>query len=336
MDGEKYRQQMEKQRKAELLHHAKSIAIFQKKCRKLGIDFMKVKINHIPTIGIVAEYPELLTKIKPEIICDKEGLTAFNFLKQIYSVSPINEGNLIGKDHIAFASSIFRRGMSCVNNWAPRFIQLFWAMDNPEIDTYIALDLDRVRLNVDNSCYVELDTWFGAPFKRDIRQIEDGNVKLRPPMDLDTSFISFMFNGAYSLDIRWKTVGTIKSFYALEFKQEDIVIPVAGRDYHPTRYIHAEFDVEQNCFRHFDGAIQYFTDEEYFERRDSDFNHDRKGNNQIKPMSKKSFKLNGKISTEIWKEFSSHFFSGNPLMYEYYSGALPGHVAEAVERYQAR
>lgn len=37
---------------------------------------------------------------------------------------------------------------------------------------------DRVRINVNDSAYIEMDTWYGAKFNKDISQIQDGISKL--------------------------------------------------------------------------------------------------------------------------------------------------------------
>ncbi len=55
----------------------------------------------------------------------------------------------------------------------------------------------------------------------------------------------------------------------------------------------------------------------------------------IKPMSKKMFKLNGAINVDDWVELSSHFFSANPLMFEYFNGEYPDHIVNILEKLRA-
>lgn len=222
--------------------------------------------------------------------------------------------------------------MHPVNNWAPRFIALFWQFDGPGIEKYIALDEDRVRIDIDGRDYFEADTWFGAPFDRDIRNIRPGIAKLRPPLDLESRHISFFFADAYCLDIKWSESDGIKSFQALEMKTENVRIKAGGLSYFPARYLHAEFDLAANCFRHFDGAIQLFTEEEYFHRRDADFNMPMKNPAHVKARSHKVFKINGPLKTEDWVEFCCHFYTANPLTFEYFSGEYPKSITEALNR----
>jgi hypothetical protein len=233
------------------------------------------------------------------------------------------------------AHPYYRRGMHPVNNWAPRFIDLFWRFDEPGINRYIALDEDRVRIDVKGPGYFEADTWYGAPFNTDIRTIKPGIAKLRPPLDIESRFVAFFFANAYCLDIEWSESDGIKSFQALEMKTDEVQIEVGGKRYFPARYLHAEFDLNAGCFRHFDGAIQLFTEQEYLQRRDSDFNMTMKDLAHVKASSSKVFKINGPLRTERWVEFCCHFYAANPLAFEYFSGEYPKHVSEALARIRA-
>lgn len=92
--------------------------------------------------------------------------------------------------------------------------------------------------------YKEFDTWYGAKFSENIELIPDGIVHLRPPLDLDNSFVSLFFNNTYSLDIKWSTKGKIKTFQSEEFKTEDVFILHNRNIVYPVRYVHAEFDLD--------------------------------------------------------------------------------------------
>ncbi len=88
----------------------------------------------------------------------------------------------------------------------------------------------------------------------------------------------------HSLDIKWETKNNIKSFQAEEFKTEEIKIEYENGSFHPVRYIHAEYDLTEKVFRHFDGAIHFYTEDEYYRRRDSDFNFNKKNTTHIKSI----------------------------------------------------
>lgn len=157
-------------------------------------------------------------------------------------------------------------------------------------------------------------------------------MKLRPPLGLSPSHLEFFFASAYCLDIKWSQEGSVKTFQALELKAENVTVEFNEQRFHPARYLHAEYDMTANAFRHFDGAVQLYTEEEYLTRRDSDFNHNLKNADQIKARSKKMFKLNGKLQVSDWVELCCHFLTANPLGHEYFSGSYPSHIRDVLEK----
>jgi hypothetical protein len=323
-----YRQQMIDEEREELMDNAALIKSFKEYCLSKGIVLNDDNIRYIQTIGIVASYPNIVASLCPDISKDKEGLVDFNRLNNLFENKKFASGFLYSPHFMLMAHPYFRRGFHQNANFAPRFIDLFWRLNFPQNGLYILIDYDRVRINVDNVMYMEADTWFGAHFDKDLERINDGIIKLRPPADIDPFLIEFYFADAYSLDIKWETKQGIKSFQAEEFKTERQIIRKNGMDFHPVRYIHAEFDLEKNQFRHFDGAIHFYSADEYFARRDSDFNYNSKSNMQIKSSSEKLFKMNGNISIDTWIEFASHFLAGNPLVIEYFEGKYPQYVVD--------
>ena len=129
---------------------------------------------------------------------------------------------------------------------------------------------------------------------------------------------------------------TVKSFQALELKSDAVTMDYQCRTYHPARYVHTEFDISEGAFRHFDGAIQYLSEEEYRQRRDSDFNHNAKSRSHLKARSRKLFKINGRVEVDEWSELLCHFLAGNPLAIEYISGSSPAHVEDALAIIRAK
>lgn len=323
---------MEERSRKRLAEGADLIAKFTALAASKGVILNAESFEYIETTGIVAKAQGIARTLLGPIRTERDGLLPFDEIANRFPPSPHSEGCFAGSDFILMAHPCYRRGMRPLNNWAPRFIDLFWRFDGSGIKKYIALDEDRVRIDVDGLGYFEADTWYGAPFDEDIRNIKPGIVKLRPPLDLESRLVSIFFADAYCLDIKWSESDGIKSFQALEMKAADIRIEIGGQHYFPARYLHAEFDLAANHFRHFDGAIQLFTEEEYFQRRDSDFNMTMKSPAHIKARSSKVFKINGPLRTKDWVEFCCHFYTANPLTFEYFSGEYPKHVTESLER----
>ena len=332
---QKYLQQLREEELEELTKNEETIASFKEYAAQKGVILKSQNFKYLRAIGVVAVYPNLLSYLEPTVVNDKEGLLDFKSLCATFEQKRFIPGYLSAPNFSVMAHPYFRRGFHEVNNFAPRFVELFWSFKPADIQTYISLDFDRVRIDKSGFGYMELDTWYGAKFDRNIENIPDGIIKLRPPLDLEHRHISFIFADAYSLDIKWATKDNIKSFQLEEFKDETIKIAKDGVEYYPVRYVHAEYDLNQKYFRHFDGAIHFYTEQEYFQRRDSDFNYNSKGNSQIKTLSQKLFKMNGIISVDTWIEFTCHFLTANPLTFEYFESKYPERIEEILEKIRA-
>jgi len=321
---------------AQIEEHREEIEAFKDFSSSKGLPLTNANFSYMRTIGIVASALALVEHLTGDIARERDGVISFDMLSSTFRANAHQPGYFRANNFMLMAHPYFRRGMHSVNNFAPRFVDLFWGFENDGVTKYIAIDEDRVRVNVDDSSYVELDTWYGPPYNDDISKIQSGVGKLRPPMDLNPDHVSFFFANVYCLDFKWSQEGRIKTFQALEFKSEQSYLMLDGEKFFPARYVHAEFDLDSGTFRHFDGAVQCYTEEEYAQRRESDFNYNLKSQARIKARSKKLFKFNGKLSTEHWVEFCSHFFTGNPLVFEYFTGNYPEHVADAINKLRER
>lgn len=333
---ERHKKAMADHAQSELERSAELIARFKRIAAARGVALNSDSFSYVQTIGIVASFPGLAKKMLAFAPSERDGLFAYEEIAHCLPPDQLNEGYFVGKDYMLMAHPCYRRRMHPMANWAPRFVDLFWRLDSPGIRKFIAIDDDRLRINVDGSAYMEADTWYGAPFNQDISKIRNGTIKIRPPLDLSPHYVDMFFAQTYCLDIKWSESDGIKTFQALEVKTQDTQVVADGQIYFPARYLHAEFDLSSGAFRHFDGAIQLFTESEYLRRRDSDFNVTFKNNEHIKARSKKVFKINGSLPVDSWVELCCHFFTANPLTFEYFTGAYPEHITEIVSKVRAR
>ncbi len=327
-----YVRMLKEEEKEELSKHAALISSFKEFMRKKGITLTDANFNFYYTTGIIASYPNIVNFLHHSLVNDKEGLMSFSNLCNNFTKKLFFDGYLYGENFMLMANSYFRRSFDRMNNYTPRFIEHFWKYSDANVEAYISLDMDRVRIDINGPAYMEKDTWYGAKFNEQIDSISDGIVKLRPPVDTERSYISFFFSDVYSLDIKWSTKNNTKTFQAEEFKTDEVKIEKNGVEYHPVRYIHAEYEINKGYFRHFDGAIHFYTENEYYQRRDSDFNYNSKNRDHIKTLSQKLFKMNGIVNIDTWIEFSSQFFKGNPLVFEYFEGKYPEHINQMLEK----
>lgn len=330
-----YKMRLRKEREEELTKNSSLIEAF--------IDFSKsrqIKLNidnfdYVQTIGIIAHYPNIVHLLNEKISKDKEELVEVNVLEKEYKKESFAPGFYYAENYMVMAHPYFRRGYHDNSNFAPSFTDIFWGYEKNDIEKYIAIDSDRVRINVDNRMYMEFDTWYGAKFNNTISNIDNGVVKLRPPLGLEAFHLDFFFGSTYSLDIKWTSKDGVKVFQAEEFKIDDIRIIKNGNEYYPVRYLHAEFDKAKGTFRHFDGAIHFYTEDEYYQRRDDDLNYNSKNSFQLKTFSQKLFKVNGTITVEEWVKITSHYLTGNPLVYEYFEGKLPDDLIDIIDKLTA-
>lgn len=327
----RYQQQQSEERMEELTKNATLIQSFIDYCDSKEIKLTKENFDYVRTIGVVAEYSNIVHLLNENILKDKEELVEVYVLDKEFRKEPFATGYYYSNKYMVMAHPYFRRGHYQNNNFAPHFVGIFEGYNCDNIKKYIAIDSNRVRINVDNSMYMEFDTWYGAKFKNTISDIEDGIVKLRPPLQLESFHTNFLFGGTYSLDIKWTSKENIKTFQLEEFKTESSKIEKNGNEYFPVKYLHAEFDTNAGTFRHFDGAIHFYTEDEYYQRRESDFNYNSKNSLKLKTLSQKLFKVNGQISIDKWIELTSHYLQGDPLIYEYFEGKLPDRITEILD-----
>jgi hypothetical protein len=322
----------------EIERNAEVIVAFTAHCAERGCQLTDSHFAYADVTGVTANSTGIVRTLYPELMADKDGLYSLRTLqdmdKPVVELSPISlaGGYVQTSNCVLFAHPLFRRQYYKDNNWAPSFINRFWRLREPAIVASIALDLDRVRIDLDGGAYFEKDRWLGASFKQDIAAIPDDIVQLRPSAEFEGHPAMRLFNNVFSLDIEWRTAAGIKTFYAEEFLDEEMLVNYGGADYFPTRYIHAEFDVAGGYFRHFDGAIHFYDIEDYMNRRDSDFNYNRKNPNPIKARSLKLFRLDGRVSVETWMELTTHFLSHDPLIIEYFTGSYPEPLEQIRQR----
>lgn len=328
-----YFQHLEEEAAAMLKENQNIISAFINFAKSKNIDLTEHEFKYVQISGIIVNSKDLFLKLNEDIVPDKDGLLDYKYLNSKFKKHVFSDGYFCGDNYIVMADHLFRRAHSPGHGFQPRFIEKFWRINPSDYDEIkIRLDVDNLKIDIQDSSILELDTWYGATFNQDVGKISNQVVKLRPSDDFDDFHISSLFGDAYSVDIKWSLLQNIKTFQAEEFKTESINLKIDEELYFPVRYVHAEYDMNTNTFRHFDGAIHFYTEQEYYQRRNSDLNYNKKEYSQIKSRSKKLFKINGQISTETFVDLTSHFFSKNPLIYEYFTGQYPQHIKDILEK----
>ena len=86
-----------------------------------------------------------------------------------------------------------------------------------------------------------------------------------------------------------------------------------GTTYTACRYLHAIFDKSKEVFTHTDGAVRLYSEEQFSIRQQKNLAQYGKDAHRVK-----TFLVNGGIDTETWVKTVHFYFSGNPLVGEYF------------------
>ncbi|MFN3196146.1 MAG: hypothetical protein ACE364_09375 [Chlorobiota bacterium] len=308
------------------------IESFIKYCQTKGISISKDNCKYIREIGIIVEYQNIVEILNNSLIRDKEGLIEVSVLDNLFYKRDLQEGYFIDNNYMLMAHPFLRRGLNSNRTFSYHFIKTFSNYSNENTDLHISLDYNRVKIDINYYPTKTKDYWFGAKFNKDISKIEESIVKLKPPSDIDSHIISSFFNDIHSLDISWVKKGSILVFQAIEFKRDKVTVEFNNNIYYPAKYVHAEYDTNKKIFRHFDGAIHLYKNDDYYRRRDSDFNFNKKNKNHIKAKSIKLFKMNGEVKVDDWVNFTSYFYTESPLIFEYFEGEYPNEIKDILTK----
>ena len=126
-------QAIEEMEKEELSKYGEVIDDFKFYASKKGLLLCDEHFKYSPPVGITANYPNIVEELGLQVERDKEGLVNFNEVKKTHEIHPMGHGLLLGQNYILLAHHFFRRGFHPRNNYAPRFIEYFWRVNDPAI-----------------------------------------------------------------------------------------------------------------------------------------------------------------------------------------------------------
>lgn len=328
----RWKESLEQEAKEKLEKNAELIDKFITYASQQGVILQKSDFSYIPTIGIVVRYPDIVKILHPELVVDKDNLVKSSLLKVLFTRHPMGKGYLYAVNHMLFAHPFYRREYQENANYAPRLVDYLWDFKEDSTELSVALDWNRLRIDINNLFCLEFDTWYGAKFKKEIYRIPDGIAKLVPPPELEQSDAEIFFGNVKALNIKWTTSENIRTFVAEEIKGENEIIILEGKKYHPVKYVHSEYGLDEQCFIHLDGAVHLYTEEEYALIVCADMNYNQKEPVNVKSKSVKLFKMNGVIGLEIWQLYVSQFFCQDPLIFEYFEGRYPDHIHDVLKK----
>lgn len=328
---EEYHSKREEFRKQQLEEHKEKIIEFIEYCKLRELNLTLSDFDYTMKIGGMAVLENIVYLLNKDIILDKDGLVNVNDLCTKYNFNNMGNGYFYNNHYKIMINNMLRLKFSKTNHYNQSLIDTIFEVGKNNL-LYIALDSDRIDICVEDTFYSEKAYNYGVRFDMNISNLKTSAVLYKPETNIPPDIINMFFEDAYSLDIKWYLRNGVKTFQAYEFKTENTKINYKNKELYPVRYVHSEFDMQDNCFKHIDGSIHFFEKNDYFIRRDENFNYDYKLKNSIKPLSKKLFKVNGNISTKQWIKIVSDYFFQNPLIIEYFNGSYPRKILEVLEK----
>lgn len=257
--------------------------------------------------NIVEKYFSKLVKLKDK---DKAGLINIkdlekDFTYKYHGVFIHNELPLCIYSH-----SYFRKSLSRHNNFHHLFLDEFMVHKNNEkVTLKIAIDWDMIGYAPDFLQTLEFEFWFGPKYDDNITKINPGLTKYMCN-DFEKEYYEIS-----STEFYWKDNKNLKEFELEELKENNA--PTLD-DFFGCRYIHSIYDTNNNTFVHFDGAIRGYTSELYFDRLDKNMTEFGRRSDY-----KKLFRIDGALDLKDWKNLTTKYMQGNPLIYEYFDIEKP-------------
>ena len=238
---------------------------------------------------------------------DRDGLLRISASMELFDAG-IKYGDRFFHYH-----QLLRRGFSASPNFD--FLGTFARFRHntrKENSFRIAVDHRRIMKFDDWRQTIECDTWYGPQFDPD--KLDDLNHKGLTVVgrEYPTSLDQYPL---IKTEFFWKA-NEADNVKTLEI--EELSCPTKPYDnWQINRYAHAERDVIQKVFRHFDGAAKVYRPSEYQSRLRNTMPNNSRPEHYIK-----LFRIDGAIKLPDWISLLSMFYKGNEMVIEHFDPAL--------------
>jgi hypothetical protein len=254
--------------------------------------------------GVVSEVlPELSYDSDGLLICDQDNLS---FCK---------DGVLCGDYYLRYSPEIYRYNLILSGGFLEVLTQLM--RGNRPAHAGLAIDREIILERHYHTEYVT-KAFIRGPKSISIDLLRDpsfpedksGTVSEYRKVDYDPlKGLSFDVD---TLQVMWSAKGNTKTIQIEELVPRDSRM-TETTEYVWNRFAHAIWDMEDECFSHFDGAIKTYRKEDYQDRLGCDIKH-----YDGKPVYKKLCRLDSAIGLETWCEMTAKYFYENELVGEYF------------------
>lgn len=273
---------------------------------------------------IAVSYGEgILSKTHPELAVDDDGLLRNGQKGVIYK----KEGVLYKSHWLPYDPWISRFNLEQQGGFIDALLEAY--SREPQYRFGIALDqnllLDK-RMHADSleKAYIR------GPIGIRLEDLQDPNFPpQREPTLVEHQRVVFDPLRHYlpldRIQVLWKWFRDQKNNHIIKEVEIEELPPIGADEYKenrfiPCRYIHSEWDVEEEGFRHFDGCINLYSITNFPKRA-------RHGANfrEVKAdVHKKLFRYDANINLARWNDLVAKYFVGNELVIEFLGGEKDG------------
>lgn len=251
---------------------------------------------------------DLARRAAPKLFekADKDGLVDLRMLTPIfpgvYKIGPL----------VFFAHQFLRRSLSRLNNLRHELLSDLQGLA-PVVDANIRIriDPDLVGLARTVRRTMEMDYWYGPPFKDDLASITQG-VTHHEANEFERSYA-----GISRTEFWWQSRDAMHILEAEELRDRPSFGAEEGVHY-GCRYVHSIVDEESGRIVHLDGAIRAYSEEALVARLNSTIAEAGRHT-----MYTKLWRVDGNVPLGTWKRLIYDFYRDNSLVAEYLDHDIP-------------
>jgi len=278
---------------------SKRIALFYivAAVQRVYYSFKQVVNADVSKSEVLKIYPELSEKL------DKDGLLCID------DDFSLHEGGIEYREHLLHYHQLLRRGYTSNPNFD--FLGTFagYYLKTKANNAFrIAIDHYRIMPKQAYVRFCEYDTWYGPPYDPD--RLDDPSAVGLTVLKRNQDSLFVQTNSLDRTEFYWSYCDSITTLEIEEISKRGYQFD----NYYFNKYVHSERHIENKIFRHLDGAVKVYLENDYPNRNKRQMPEEGKCHKKIK-----LWRIDGNIDQENWKDTISLFFKSNEMIIEYFN-----------------
>jgi hypothetical protein len=272
---------------------------------------VELEKGYSPVSDVVHSHPEQSYVLEelPELrdLIDNDGLIKLNANFVLF------DGGIRYRDFVLHYHQFLRRGFSCNPNFDFLSALAKYRNGTGRSNNFrIAIDHRRLMRFEDYRQTIERDRWYGPAFDRE--KLDDpGRIGLTVVGRINPNALDSYPIEKTEFLMKLNEGEAIKTLEIEELSSSSN--PYDG--WHINRYLHAERDMPNKVFCHFDGAAKVYAPNKYKNRISQTMPNQPRCDYYIK-----LFRIDGEIILEDWLSLVGMFYKGNEMVIEYFDPKL--------------